>query len=155
MMEPVSDSIGYLRRELAKRDDKIRYLESHIKRLERNMILDIDYEKPELIEPYVKQAVKICYSYFEDWMLTAQTRKMEVTFPRQLYMSLMREFTNLSHKKIGFMCGGRDHSTVIHACKSVEDMRITQRRFAAQYDDAIQFLKGKRRDIRIENALTP
>ena len=50
-----------------------------------------------------------------------KTRKKEVVFARQIAMFLSKELTKSSLKTIGLHFGGRDHSTVIHACTSVEE----------------------------------
>ena len=47
-------------------------------------------------------------------------RTMEVALARQLAMYLSKELTNASLANIGMHIGGRDHSTVIHACKNIE-----------------------------------
>ena len=47
-------------------------------------------------------------------------RSQEIALSRQIIMFLSRELTNLSLKKIGIELGKRDHSTVIHACKIIE-----------------------------------
>ncbi len=52
--------------------------------------------------------------------LLSQRRTMEITYPRQIAMYLCKELTNKSLKSIGASFGGRDHSTVINACKRVE-----------------------------------
>lgn len=53
--------------------------------------------------------------------LVGKSRTKEVAEARMVAMYLAREYTNLSLKTIGIYFGGRDHSTVVHACKSVED----------------------------------
>jgi chromosomal replication initiator protein len=52
--------------------------------------------------------------------LTGPTRRREITLPRQLAMYLTREMTGMSLLQIGNVFGGRDHSTVLHSCKSFE-----------------------------------
>ena len=52
--------------------------------------------------------------------LTGATRKREVTVPRQSAMYLTREMTGMSLPQIGNVFGGRDHTTVLHSCKTVE-----------------------------------
>ncbi len=54
-------------------------------------------------------------------MLKAKIRKQEIVMARQIAMYLCKELTDLSLKTIGLHFGGRDHSTVIHACQSVEE----------------------------------
>ncbi|MBK7229503.1 MAG: chromosomal replication initiator protein DnaA [Ignavibacteriales bacterium] len=52
-----------------------------------------------------------------------KTRKKEIVLARQLAMYFSKELTKSSLKTIGLHFGGRDHSTVIHACSSIELMR--------------------------------
>lgn len=51
--------------------------------------------------------------------LLKRSRKKEVVRPRQVAMFLLREETKLSFPEIGQKLGGRDHSTVIHACEKI------------------------------------
>ncbi len=51
--------------------------------------------------------------------LVKRSRKKEVVKPRQIAMFLLREETKLSFPEIGQKLGGRDHSTVIHACEKI------------------------------------
>ena len=51
--------------------------------------------------------------------LMKRSRKKEVVKPRQIAMFLLREETKLSFPEIGHKLGGRDHSTVIHACEKI------------------------------------
>lgn len=53
-----------------------------------------------------------------------KTRKKEIVLARQIAMYLAKELTLSSLKTIGLHFGGRDHSTVIHACNSIEEMRM-------------------------------
>jgi chromosomal replication initiator protein len=53
-----------------------------------------------------------------------KTRKKEVVLARQVAMYLSKELTKCSLKTIGLNFGGRDHSTVIHACSTVEGMKL-------------------------------
>jgi len=55
-------------------------------------------------------------------LIRAKTRKQEIVNARQIAMYLAKELTNASLKTIGLHFGGRDHSTVIHAYQTVEDM---------------------------------
>ena len=56
-----------------------------------------------------------------------KTRKREVVQARQIAMTLIKDYTKLSLKNIGMKFGGRDHSTVIHACNTIDDLRIDKR----------------------------
>ena len=52
-----------------------------------------------------------------------KTRKKEIVLARQIAMYLAKELTKSSLKTIGLHFGGRDHSTVIHACSSIEELK--------------------------------
>jgi chromosomal replication initiator protein len=53
--------------------------------------------------------------------LLSPSRAARVTWPRQLAIYLAREFTETSLQTIGDAFGGRNHATVLHACKRVSD----------------------------------
>ena len=53
--------------------------------------------------------------------LESSKRKREFTHPRQVAMYLCREMTDQSLPQIGKQFGGKDHTTVLHACKKIED----------------------------------
>ncbi|MCX7872348.1 MAG: chromosomal replication initiator protein DnaA [Verrucomicrobiae bacterium] len=53
--------------------------------------------------------------------LTGRRRSEDIAFPRQIAMYLAREFTHLSTEVIGQEIGGRDHGTVIYACKVIRN----------------------------------
>jgi chromosomal replication initiator protein len=57
--------------------------------------------------------------------LTGKKRPAKIAFPRQIAMFLSRSMTNLSQQEIGQEFGGRDHGTVIHACKAVTNRMET------------------------------
>jgi chromosomal replication initiator protein len=52
--------------------------------------------------------------------MCSRRRSREVMLPRQVGMYLARQLTSLSLEQIGAYFGGRDHSTVLHACRKVE-----------------------------------
>ena len=66
----------------------------------------------------VKKAVCKKYNIKLSDMESAK-RKREFSYPRQIAMYLCREFTDLSLPKIGNSFGGRDHTTVLHACEKI------------------------------------
>lgn len=69
----------------------------------------------------IQQAVAKHYNLPVD-ILSAKTRRAEVAVARQVAMFLCRQITEEPLKEIGSRFGGRDHTTVIHACQTVEDM---------------------------------
>ncbi len=76
-------------------------------------------------------------------LLKAKTRKREIVVARQVGMYLTKEFTNMSLKSIGYHYGGRDHTTVIHAISTVNDMMDTDQKFYAMMQDLLKKVKMK------------
>ncbi|MEJ2494181.1 MAG: chromosomal replication initiator protein DnaA [Ignavibacteriaceae bacterium] len=64
-----------------------------------------------------------------------KTRKKEIVQARQLAMYLSKEMTNASLKTIGLHFGGRDHSTVIHACTSIENSKENDKSVREMIED--------------------
>ena len=63
----------------------------------------------------------------EEASMYAKTRKREIVKPRQIIMYILREDFHLSYPAIGSVFGGRDHTTVIHACEKVKkDMSASE-----------------------------
>ncbi len=58
--------------------------------------------------------------------MTSKRRPANIAFPRQIAMYLARELTKASLNEIGDAFGGRDHGTVLHACKLVKKRMIEQ-----------------------------
>jgi len=78
-------------------------------------------KKSQITIQDIQKVVAGHYKITED-LLLAKTRKQEIAFARQVAMFLCKELTGNSLKTIGMHFGGRDHSTVIHACKTIEEM---------------------------------
>jgi len=72
--------------------------------------------------PTVERIVQRVGRYFqvEPRQLQARSRARGTLLPRQIGMYLARQLTELSLQQIGAYFGGRDHSTVLHACRKVE-----------------------------------
>jgi chromosomal replication initiator protein len=81
----------------------------------------ISLEKRDITVEQIQRAVADHFKLPEN-MLRAKTRKQEVVVPRQVAMYLAKIMTRSSLKTIGLHFGGRDHTTIIHACKAVERM---------------------------------
>lgn len=58
-------------------------------------------------------------------------RIKEVVQTRQITMYFAKSFTKSSLANIGMQCGGKDHATVLHACKTVNNLIDTDKRFKA------------------------
>lgn len=65
--------------------------------------------------------------------LVGKKRVRQIARPRQIAMALTRELTGDSFPDIGQAFGGRDHSTVMHACEKVEELRQTDPKFEKDY----------------------
>lgn len=74
--------------------------------------------------------------------LLSKKRTRNLTRPRQIAMSLAREVTTMSLPEIGNSFGGKDHSTVIHACKTISNLRSVDATIDADYKILLQTLKG-------------
>lgn len=74
--------------------------------------------------------------------LLSKKRTRNLTRPRQIAMSLAREVTTMSLPEIGNSFGGKDHSTVIHACKTINNLRSIDTTIDADYKILLQTLKG-------------
>jgi chromosomal replication initiator protein len=68
-------------------------------------------------------------------LLKAKTRKREVVQARQISMFFAKELTKASLKTIGMHFGGRDHSTVIHAVQTVNDLISIDKEFRRNIDE--------------------
>ena len=60
--------------------------------------------------------------------LLSKRRSRSIARPRQIAMALSKELTNHSLPEIGDAFGGRDHTTVIHACRKITDLRRSESR---------------------------
>lgn len=74
--------------------------------------------------------------------LLSKKRNRNIARPRQIAMSLTRELTTMSLPEIGASFGGRDHSTVIHACKTMEELKRNDTTINSDYKILLQTLKG-------------
>ncbi|MEZ4911100.1 MAG: chromosomal replication initiator protein DnaA [Saprospiraceae bacterium] len=73
--------------------------------------------------------------------LQEKTRLRNVVVARQLSMYLAKNFTNSSLKVIGDSFGGRDHSTVIHSLRAVQDLMDTDTLFKDQVNDLVKLVQ--------------
>lgn len=105
------------------------------KRILKNIVQNAE---PELnVDQIQKTTAKQFNLTLED--LKAKTRKKDVVVARQVAMYLSKEYTKHSLKVIGYHFGGRDHATVIHAVKCVQDMMQQN----PQINDDIRLIKQK------------
>ncbi len=72
--------------------------------------------------------------------LLSKRRSRSIARPRQVAMALARELTRHSLPEIGDAFGGRDHTTVMHACDRVKELRATERRADEDYHNLLRIL---------------
>ncbi len=97
--------------------------------LARDVLKDLIKESRPVLTIEAIQSVVCDYLGIPEDLVRARTRKREVVQARQVSMFFSKEITNHSLKTIGLHFGGRDHSTVIHAVRSVENQRDTDPSF--------------------------
>jgi chromosomal replication initiator protein len=142
-------------------DDIIDYVAKHIKSNIRelegaiiSLIAQSSFNKKEVtlelaqhvVEKFVKNTKrevsidyiqKVVSDYFEMDVATLQskTRKRHIVQARQLAMFFAKKFTKASLASIGSQIGKRDHATVLHACKTVDNLAETDKQFRKYIDD--------------------
>jgi chromosomal replication initiator protein len=72
--------------------------------------------------------------------LLSKRRSRSIARPRQIAMALAKELTSHSLPEIGDAFGGRDHTTVLHACRRVKALRETETRVAEDYNNLLRTL---------------
>jgi chromosomal replication initiator protein len=74
--------------------------------------------------------------------LLSKRRSRSIARPRQMAMALAKELTNHSLPEIGDHFGGRDHTTVIHACRKVKELILEGNDFAEDYKNLMRTLSS-------------
>jgi chromosomal replication initiator protein len=72
--------------------------------------------------------------------LLSKRRNRSITRPRQLAMSLCKELTNHSLPEIGDAFGGRDHTTVLHACRKINELKEGDQRINEDFANLLRTL---------------
>ncbi len=101
--------------------------------------IDLDLAK-QMMKNFVKNATReISIDYIQKLVcdfynvsidsVKSKTRKREIVQARQIAMYFAKDLTKASLKNIGTHFGNRDHSTVIHACQTVNDLIDTDKKF--------------------------
>ena len=100
----------------------------------------------QMIDKFVKNTArevsidyiqKVVCDYFDlpIELLKSKTRKREVVQARQIAMYFSKKLTKSSLANIGAHCGGKDHATVLHACKTVNNLMDTDKTFRGYISD--------------------
>lgn len=109
----------------------------------KEVTLDLAQQVVEKFVKNTKREVSIDYiqkvvsDYFEMDVTTLQskTRKRHIVQARQLAMFFAKKFTKASLASIGSQIGKRDHATVLHACKTVDNLAETDKQFKKYIED--------------------
>lgn len=76
--------------------------------------------------------------------LKGKCRSKDIVVPRQVAMFIMRELTDYSLPAIGKSIGGKDHTTVMHSCKKIEEKMASDKAFSAQISELMRQIGGER-----------
>ncbi len=115
----------------------------------KEITLDLAREMIDKLIKNTKREVSIDYiqkivcNYFDIGvdMLKSKTRKREIVQARQVAMFFSKSLTKSSLATIGSQIGGKDHATVLHACKTVNNLLDTDKQFKNQIEDIEKKLK--------------
>ena len=91
----------------------------------------------------VEQIQKVVCEHFDLKLadMKAKKRTKEVAFPRQVAMYMCKQLTNMSLSDIGKNFGGKDHATVIYACKQIEEKRAKEEVFNRVIEKLLRKIK--------------
>ena len=126
--------------------DNVRDLEGVLVSLMANSLINNREVDMALAQHVVRQSIrvdkevisveniqKVVCHYFnmEQALIQTTSRKREIVQVRQITMYLAKKYTPASFSHIGRIVGGKDHATVLHACKTVKDQIETNKKFRA------------------------
>ena len=111
----------------------------------KKIITDIisreDAQKP--ITPEKIQKIVSRHYHIDPKEMRSRKRTGAIAMPRQIAMYLARNFTELSSKEIGNCFGGKDHTTVLHACNKIQGMLKTNPFFSEKINQIIKDVKSE------------
>ena len=90
----------------------------------------------------IENIQKTCAEYYKVKVadLLSKRRSRSIARPRQMSMALAKELTNHSLPEIGDHFGGRDHTTVIHACRKMKELVAVESDYAEDYKNLMRIL---------------
>jgi len=137
-------------------------IRSNVRELEgalRLVIANAHFTGSEITPPFIRESLKDLLALHEKQVsidniqrtvaeyykikvadLLSKRRTRTVTRPRQVAMSLSKELTNHSLPEIGDAFGGRDHTTVLHACKKIIELQETVPGIREDYQNFMRLL---------------
>jgi chromosomal replication initiator protein len=111
------------------------------KEMAKNVLRDIIEEEKPITTDHIQRIV--CEHFALKLAdMKAKRRTKEVALPRQVAMYLSRQLINISLNDIGKGFGGKDHATVIYACKQIEDKRTKDESFNRMIENLLQKIKA-------------
>lgn len=138
----------------------LRIAASELRRLYKLLdqeVLKIENGEPENLTIRMSVVLKMAHRYFgmsiDD--IISHKRSLKYMAPRQVTMYVARKLTDLSTPQVGKWFGGRDHTTVIHACKKVDEEIKKNNKQWIKYVDELSALCKKEAAVeheRIEEA---
>lgn len=152
---PLSNEVSFF---IAKRiRSNVRELEGALKRVIANAQftgreITIDFVREALKDLLALQAKLVTVENIQKTVaeyyslkvsdLLAKKRSRSVARPRQLAMSLAKELTSHSLPEIGDAFGGRDHTTVLHACRKMEELKMSNTDVEEDYKNLLRILSS-------------
>ncbi|ROU00967.1 chromosomal replication initiator protein DnaA [Marinobacter sp. R17] len=137
-------------------------IRSNVRELEgalRLVIANAHFTGQEITPPFIRESLKDLLALHEKQVsidniqrtvaeyykikvadLLSKRRTRSVTRPRQVAMSLAKELTNHSLPEIGDAFGGRDHTTVLHACKKIVELQESDANIREDYQNFMRLL---------------
>ena len=104
-----------------------------------------------LVETILKRVT--CYFNVRVGDLKSSSRRQWVVRSRGIFFYLARKLTSLSYQQLGQTMGGRDHSTVMHACRRIESLIGTDPSIALAIDSLLEQLLDERDLIAVSQSL--
>lgn len=152
---PISEDVAFF---IAKHvRSNIRELEGALKRVDafsrfHKRVISVELAKEALKDLLASQNKQVSIENIQKTVadfyrikvadLLSKKRTRVITRPRQIAMCLARELTQLSLPEVGAAFGGRDHTTVMYACKIVENLRNSDTEFNADFNLLNQTLRS-------------
>ncbi|HBH60788.1 MAG TPA: chromosomal replication initiator protein DnaA [Nitrospiraceae bacterium] len=108
----------------------------------KDVLKDMIYDEEKALTVEFVQKTVCEYYGLKVQDIKAKKRTREIAFPRQVAMYLSKFLTDSSLNEIGKNFGGKDHSTVIHACKLIEERRKNDDEFDKKIEYLIKKIKS-------------
>lgn len=108
----------------------------------KNVLKDLIHDEEKALTVDYIQKIVCEYFGLKIQDIKAKKRTRDIAFPRQVAMYLSKTLTDSSLSEIGKGFGGKDHSTVIHACKLIEERMKKDEEFNKKIDYLIKKIKS-------------